>query len=139
MAANDNVVFYQRLLGAGSLRRLPRIQDHRAVPGPIAWALFIGFLLQPAQANSTKSMRGRASAPAFTLTILVLVLFLGPLTAIAIAFARQATELAGRLQNWVGGQQAATLRELDQIPGSVACSNGWIRTSRSRRRRCSPG
>ena len=65
---------------------------------PIAWALFLGFLLQPTQAKLTHFMRGRASVSAFSLTILVLVLFLGPLTAIAIAFARQAAELAGRLQ-----------------------------------------
>jgi predicted PurR-regulated permease PerM len=130
MATNDNVVFYQRLLGAGGLLLVAYLVFRIIEPflGPIAWALFIGFLLQPAQANLTKSMRGRASASAFTLTILVLVLFLGPLTAIAIAFARQATELAGRLQNWVGGQQAATLRELDQIPG-VGRMLEWLDTN----------
>ena len=63
MAANDNVVFYQRLLGAGSLLLVAYLVFRIIEPflGPIAWALFIGFLLQPAQANLTKSMRGRAS------------------------------------------------------------------------------
>jgi predicted PurR-regulated permease PerM len=46
----------------------------------------------------------------------VLLLFLGPLTALAVAFARQAAELAGRLQTWVGGQQAASMADIEQIP-----------------------
>jgi predicted PurR-regulated permease PerM len=62
-------------------------------------------------------MRGRASISAFTLTILVLILFLGPLTALAIAFTGQATELAGRLQAWLAERQGTTIRNLDQIPG----------------------
>ncbi len=62
-------------------------------------------------------MRGRASISAFTLTISVLVLFLGPLTALAIAFARQAAELAGRLQAWVGEQRRPRRSaSIDQIP-----------------------
>jgi predicted PurR-regulated permease PerM len=61
-------------------------------------------------------MRGHESASAFTLTVLVLLLFLGPLTALAIAFARQATELAGRLQVWVTGQRSATLDSMGDLP-----------------------
>ncbi|HEU4517154.1 MAG TPA: AI-2E family transporter [Steroidobacteraceae bacterium] len=130
MATNDNVVFYQRLLGACGLLLVAYLVFRIIEPflGPIAWALFIGFLLQPAQDRLAKSMRGRASASAFTLTIVVLVLFLGPLTAIAIAFARQATELASRLQNWVGGTQATSLRELDRIPG-VGRMLEWLDTN----------
>ena len=118
MATPDNVQFYQRLMGAAGVALVAYLVFRIVEPflAPIAWALFIGFLLQPTQEKLTRFMRGRASASAISLTILVLVLFLGPLTAIAIAFARQATELAGRLQDWVGGPQATTLREIDRIP-----------------------
>lgn len=118
MATSDNVVFYQRLLGAAGLAIVAYLVFRIVEPflAPIAWALFLGFLLQPQQEKLTKLMRGRASISAFTLTILVLVLFLGPLTALAIAFARQAAELAGRLQNWVGTQQGSTLRHIDELP-----------------------
>jgi predicted PurR-regulated permease PerM len=61
-------------------------------------------------------MRGRSSIAAFGLTLLVLVLFLGPLTALAFAFARQAADLAGRLQDWMGGQDQSTLTHLDRLP-----------------------
>lgn len=115
---DDNLQFYQRLLGAAGLLIVAYLVFKIIEPflGPIAWALFLGFLLQPTQEKLTRFLRGRASASSFLLTMLVLVLFLGPLTAIAIAFARQATELAGRLQDWMGGSQATSLREIDQIP-----------------------
>jgi predicted PurR-regulated permease PerM len=119
MATNDNIQFYQRLLGTAGLLLVAFLVFKIIEPflGPIAWALFIGFMLQDRQQALTKWMRGRDSISAFTLTILVLVLFLGPLTALAIAFTGQATELAGRLQAWLGQRQGTTIRELDQIPG----------------------
>jgi predicted PurR-regulated permease PerM len=119
MPANDNIQFYQRLLGTALLVIIAYLVFKLIEPflGPIAWALFIGFLLQDQQQRLTKWMRGRASISAFTLTILVLVLFLGPLTALAIAFTGQATELAGRLQAWLAERQGTTIRNLDQIPG----------------------
>ena len=45
--------------------------------------------------------------------MLVLVMFLGPLTALTIAFARQATELAARMQVWISAQQGTGLSKLD--------------------------
>ena len=93
--------------------------------GPLAWAIFLGFLLQPLQARLTKWMRGRASISAFALTILVLVLFLGPMTALAISFARQATDLAGRLQVWISEQQGRTLSNLGDMP-VVGTALDWL-------------
>jgi predicted PurR-regulated permease PerM len=123
VATSGNLQFYQRLLGAAGLALVAYLVFKIIQPflAPIAWALFIGFLLQPTQDKLARFMRGRASASALSLTMLVLILFLGPLTALAIAFARQATELAGRLQDWVGGPEGTTLRHIDQIPvvGSV--------------------
>lgn len=118
MAASDNVQFYQRLLAVSGLAIVALLVYRIIEPflGPIAWALFIGFLLQPAQARLTQLMRGRASISAFTLTILVLLLFLGPMTALAVAFARQAADLAGRLQSWVGLQQGRGFSQLTDLP-----------------------
>jgi predicted PurR-regulated permease PerM len=118
VAPNDNVVFYQRLLGAAGLAIVAFLVYRIIEPflAPIAWALFLGFLLQPAQEKLTRFMRGRASISAFTLTMLVLVLFLGPLTALAVAFARQAAELASRLQTWVAGQRSASFEHIQDVP-----------------------
>lgn len=127
MAASDNAVFYQRLLGTAGLALTAFLLYKIVEPflGPIAWALFLGFLLQPLQDRLVKWMRGRASASAFTLTVLVLILFLGPLTALAVAFARQAADLAGRLQSWMGTQRDSTLSHIDRIPG-VAPVLDWL-------------
>jgi predicted PurR-regulated permease PerM len=118
MTASDNVQFYQRLLGVACLALIALLVYRIIEPflGPIAWALFIGFLLQSSQARLSRWMRGRVSISAFTLTILVLLLFLGPLTALAVAFARQAADLAGRLQAWVGTQQGTTLSDIGHMP-----------------------
>lgn len=118
MAANDSVVFYQRLLGAAGLAIVAFLVYRIIEPflGPIAWALFLGFLLQPAQEKLTRLMRGRDSISALTLTLAVLVLFLGPMTALAVTFARQAAELAGRLQGWLAVRPSTSFDRLDQLP-----------------------
>jgi predicted PurR-regulated permease PerM len=118
MAVSDNFKFYQRLLAVSGLALVAFLVYRIIEPflGPIAWALFIGFLLQPAQAQLTRWLRGRASISAFTLTMLVLLLFLGPLTALAVAFAGQAADLAGRLQTWVGQQQRRSFSDLTELP-----------------------
>jgi predicted PurR-regulated permease PerM len=127
VAASDNVLFYQRILGVGGLALVAALVFKIIEPflAPIAWALFIGFLLQPQQEKLAKFLRGRASVSAFILTILVLILFLGPLTALAVAFARQAADLASRLQGWVGAEQGASLSQIDRIPG-VAPVLAWL-------------
>ena len=118
MFTNDNAQYYQRLLGTAGLLIVTFLVFKIIEPflGPIAWALFLGFLLQPAQEKLVRATRGRASISAFALTLFVLLLFLGPLTALAVAFARQATELAGRLQEWMATQRTTTLANMDQIP-----------------------
>jgi predicted PurR-regulated permease PerM len=110
--------FYQRVVAVGGIAVVVVLLYQVLEPffGPIAWALFLGFLLQPMHARLTRRLRGSASASAFILTVLVLVLILGPLTALALAFARQAADLAARLQDWVGQQQGRRFSDLGQMP-----------------------
>ena len=63
MATQDNVLFYQRLMGAAGLAIIAYLVYQIIEPflGPIAWALFFGFLLQPVQARLTRLLRGRDS------------------------------------------------------------------------------
>jgi len=127
MSARDNGIFYQRVLAVSGIAIVAVLLYQILEPflGPLAWAIFLGFLLQPWQARLTKWMRGRASISAFTLTILVLVTFLGPMTALAISFARQATDLAGRLQLWISQQQGKTLSDLGDVP-VVGSALDWL-------------
>lgn len=118
MAGSDNRVFYQRVLALGGIAVVAVLLYQILEPffGPLAWAIFLGFLLQPLQARLTRGLRGRASISAFALTVLVVLLFLGPLTALAIAFARQAADLAGKLQLWIEQNQARNLSDLGHLP-----------------------
>jgi predicted PurR-regulated permease PerM len=129
VSGDDNVVFYRRLLGATCLALVAYLVFRIIQPfiGPIAWALFIGFLLLPAQERLTRLLRGRDSIAAFLLTLLVMLLFLGPLTLLALAFARQAAELAARLQDWMSGQPDASLADLDRLP-VIGPALEWLNT-----------
>ncbi len=118
MNASGNALFYERVLAVAGLGLLAVLLYRILEPflAPLAWAVFLGFLLQPAQARLTIWLRGRESIAAFALTVLVLLLFIGPLTALAVAFARQAAELAGLLQDWLGRQEARSIADLAGLP-----------------------
>ncbi|HEY5559170.1 MAG TPA: hypothetical protein VIK49_05515, partial [Steroidobacteraceae bacterium] len=96
----SNTLFYERVLAVAGLGLLAVLLYRILEPfvAPMAWAIFLGFLLQPAQARLTGLLRGRDSIAAFALTLFVLLMFVGPLTALAVAFARQAADLAVLLQ-----------------------------------------
>lgn len=115
---SSNTLFYERVLAIAGLGLLAVLLYRILEPflAPMAWAIFIAFLLQPAQQRLTGWLRGRESIAAFALTVLVLLLFIGPLTALAVAFARQAAELAILLQQWIGQQQARSLADLAGLP-----------------------
>jgi len=113
-----DVRFYERLVAIAGLALLAALLYRILEPffAPLAWAIFLGFLLQPAQARLAGWLRGRDSIAAFLLTVVVLLLFIGPLTAIAVAFARQAADLAGLLQLWLEQHQGRALPELADLP-----------------------
>ena len=111
-------LFYERVLAVAGLGLLAVLLYRILEPffAPMAWAIFLSFLLQPAQARLTSWLRGRDWLAAFALTLVVLLMFVGPLTAIAIAFARQASDLAVMLQQWLGQQEARSLADLSHLP-----------------------
>ncbi|MGQ0384243.1 MAG: AI-2E family transporter [Gammaproteobacteria bacterium] len=118
MNGGSQAHFYERVLAVAGLAVLAFLLFRILQPflEPLAWALFIGFLLQPAQSRLSGWLRGRESIAAFLLTFLVLVLFIGPLTALAVAFARQAAALAVLLQQWLAGQEARTFADFASLP-----------------------
>lgn len=125
-AAGD-ALFYRRLLAVAGLGVLALLLYRILQPllAPLAWALFLAFLLQPAQRRLTAWLRGRASLAALLLTAATLLLFIGPLTALAIAFARQAGELAGLLRGWLERLRDGGLAGLSEQP-ALASLIGWL-------------
>lgn len=127
MNATGNALFYERVLAVAGLGLLAVLLYRILEPffAPMAWAVFLGFLLQPAQAWLSRWLRGRDSIAAFLLTILVLLLFIGPLTALAVAFARQAAELASLLQQWIVRQEGRSFADFAALP-VVGPSLEWL-------------
>jgi len=83
---------------------------------PIAWALFIAFLLYPLHRWLTRKLGGRAALSAVFLTILVFLLLIGPLTGLGAAFGKQAADLTRHVQQLVVDNKPATPSDLESLP-----------------------
>jgi len=82
----------------------------------LAWALLIAFLLHPVHERLSTWLRGRKSLSSLLLTLATLVVFIGPLTALGVAFVHQAAALLEKLQLSYGDIQFTGLRSLQRIP-----------------------
>ena len=110
--------FYERVLAIAGLALLAALLYQILQPffAPLAWALFLAFLLQPAQERLTRLFRGRNSLAASLLTAFVLLMFIGPLAALAVAFGKQAAGLAILLQHWLEQRQGQGFPDLADLP-----------------------
>jgi predicted PurR-regulated permease PerM len=79
---------------------------------PILWSMLLAFLLFPVHRMLGARLRGRATLSALLLTVGSAVVLAAPLPLLAVAFARQAAELFGRLQRLVSASGVSG-------PGSV--------------------
>jgi predicted PurR-regulated permease PerM len=83
---------------------------------PIAWALFIAFLIYPLHRWLARKLGAREALSAVLLTLLVLLLLIGPLTALGAAFAKQAADLTKYVQQLVVEHKPATPSDLETLP-----------------------
>jgi predicted PurR-regulated permease PerM len=83
---------------------------------PIAWALFIAFLLHPLHRWLTRKLRGRAALSAVLLVVLTFVIVIGPLGALGAAFAAQVTDLARYAQELATEHKGAGISDLETTP-----------------------
>ena len=83
---------------------------------PLAWALFIAFLLGPLHRWLTRRLRGRAAASAALLTVLTFFMLTGPLAALAATFAAQVADLARHAQAYAAEHKPADFSDLASLP-----------------------
>lgn len=100
----------------------------RPLFAPIAWALFLAFLLHPLHARLVARTGGRANLSAALITFATFVLLLGPVTALVAAFAADATNLLKRIQEFAVAYKPTQPSDLAAIP-VVAPIVGWIQDS----------
>ena len=110
--------FYQRsfTLVACALLALALYRILQPFLGPMLWAAFIAFLLYPLHVRLTRALRNRPQASALLLTFTVLILFLGPLGAMAAAFAAQVGDLVRQAQTLLADQNSASVLNLSEAP-----------------------
>jgi predicted PurR-regulated permease PerM len=106
---------------------------------PIAWALFIAFLLHPLQLWLTRRLRGRAALSSTILVVVTVVVVLGPLAALGAAFAAQLGELARHAQAYAVEHKPSDLSDLGACRSSARRSPGCARPPASRSRRSRRG
>ena len=69
---------------------------------PLAWAVLLAVLLQPAQMRLAAAFRGHGSIAAALLTLLTVVVMVGPVSGLAAAFGAEVAEMAQKLQKGSG-------------------------------------
>ncbi len=81
MLPTPATVFYRRAVGLVTAAVLAVLLWRIVEPflAPLAWAVFLAFLLQPLQVRLARRLGGRESLAALLLTLLTLLLFVGPL------------------------------------------------------------
>jgi predicted PurR-regulated permease PerM len=82
----------------------------------LAWSVLIAFLLHPVYQRLSRRLGGRKSLASILLTLATFVILIGPLTAVGVAFARQAATLVEQLQSSYGDLKFTGLSSLDSIP-----------------------
>lgn len=118
--------FYTRVFGLATCAILAFALYRIVMPflGPLMWAIFLAFLLNPLHQWLTPRLRNSAQLSALLLTVLMLIVLLGPLTALSAAFAAQVTDLLRYIQTWLADPAQANVLDFTNVP--------WIRDSLAR-------
>jgi predicted PurR-regulated permease PerM len=92
--------------------------------GPLAWAAFLAFLLDPLNLRLRRRLSDRSIA-AGVLTILAPIVILLPLSALSIDFVAQISALLQKLQQSATALDIKSLSDLQQFPW-IARVNVWL-------------
>jgi predicted PurR-regulated permease PerM len=82
----------------------------------LAWGISLAFLLSPAHRWLTRELKGRANASAGIITFLMPILLAGPLLGLGAVFAKQAADVATRLQQVPPNLNISLLQRLESLP-----------------------
>jgi predicted PurR-regulated permease PerM len=92
---------------------------------PLAWAVFIAFLLHPLHVRLCTALGERPSLSSTLLTFATLVILVGPITALGAAFAAQVADLLRYAQDFAVEHQGAAPTDLASVP-YVGRAIEWI-------------
>jgi predicted PurR-regulated permease PerM len=111
-------VFYARVFGlvTTALLGLALFKIIEPFIGAILWSTLLAFLLLPVNRGLRRLFGDRRALAAMLLTIGVILVFVGPFLFLAVAFTRQASDLAIRLQETADKYHMARLSDLLRVP-----------------------
>ncbi|HEY5899553.1 MAG TPA: AI-2E family transporter [Burkholderiales bacterium] len=120
--------FYARTFALVTLALLAYLLYQMFAPflAPIAWALFIAFLIHPLQLWLCRKLGGRESVSAALLTAATVLVLLGPLAGLATAFAAQAGDLLREVQQFITQHRPAEPTDVSSLP-VVGPAIAWLR------------
>ncbi|MFO1377308.1 MAG: AI-2E family transporter [Steroidobacteraceae bacterium] len=126
-ARTDGERWYGRLFAVGAIGILSLLLLRIAEPfvGPLAWSIFLAFLLNPLQRRLTALLRGRDSWAALILTTVTFLLFVGPLSVVGALFVAQASELVGLLDTRMSSWQITSMDDVASLP-ALARVIDWV-------------
>jgi predicted PurR-regulated permease PerM len=129
-APSSERAFYARTFALLTLLLLGYLlfQILQPFAAPIAWALFIAFLIFPLHAWLARKMRERANLSAALLTVAVFMILIGPLAALGAAFAAQVTELLKYAQQFAAENKPTEFSDLVSVP-VLGPALAWLQES----------
>jgi len=83
---------------------------------PLAWALFLAFLLYPLHLRLTRRLNGHENISAMLLSIATFVILVGPVTMMSMAFIAQISDLLQWFQETLSKQTREQYQALDKLP-----------------------
>lgn len=120
-------VFYRRTVTLVALAALGWLLYRVFAPfvGPIVWAAFLAFMLDPLHRRLTRRLKGRAAGSAAALAVLTPLGILLPLSMLGGVFARQTADLAARAQAVIERIGAGGITEWQGYP-LIARALDWL-------------
>ena len=110
--------FYSRTFALLALLLLAWLLYQILLPffAPIAWALFIAFLVHPTHGWLSRRLGNRPSLSATLLTLAAFFVLIGPLAGLGAAFVAQVAELLRYAQDFAAEHKPADMAELAEVP-----------------------
>jgi predicted PurR-regulated permease PerM len=124
---NPDRVFYARVFALAAFALLAWLLYLIFTPflRPMAWALFIAFLLYPLHRRLTRRLRERPSLSAALLTVMIFLMMIGPIAGLGAAFAQQVADLARQAQAYAAEHKPTQLADFADAPW-IGPSLAWI-------------
>jgi predicted PurR-regulated permease PerM len=120
-------LFYARTVALLTLALLGFLLYQILLPffAPIAWALFIAFLIHPLHAWAVGKLPRHANVSAAVLTFATLLILIGPLAALATAFVAQVADLLQAAQRLASDHGGGGFADITHAP-VLSTVLGWL-------------